>query len=582
MTKFFSFFRPYRWPMSVAIFFMLLELAVELLQPVLMAKIIDEGILKNDLNTVYILGAVMLGISLIAFAGGMFSSFVASHVSQSVGFDIRKSLIHKIQAFSFTNLDKFPASSLITRMTADVQVLQSTVFMGLRIMLRAPLLVIGGTIMAVSVNFKLAFILLIAIPIVIFFLFWVMQKAGRMFKSVQGRLDKVNCVMRENLTGMRLIKAFLRKDHEIGRFKNASEDLQNITASSLRLIETSMPILLLIMNIGLVIILWSGSIQIDTNSIKVGEVVAIVNYATRITASFSMFSWLIMSLSRARASAQRIEEVLGTEIDLLETNEVDPNASIVRGKIEFKGVSFQYPLTDEPVLSDISFTALPGETVAIMGATGSGKSSLFQLIPRLYDTDRGEVLIDGNNVRHIKLDALRKQIGVVPQAALLFSGSVADNVAWGKEEATEEEIIEAAKSAQIHETIMDLPKQYKTALGQKGVNLSGGQKQRLSIARALVRKPKILLLDDSTSALDLKTEAKLLEALKRYSCTTLIITQKVSTAIEADTILLMDEGRLIASGKHEELLAENSLYQKIYQSQFGREALKIAAHNTSY
>lgn len=573
MKKLLSFLKPYKLLISVAIFLMLLELAVELIQPILMAKIIDEGILQKDLQAVYLWGGVLVGVSILAFIGGIVNSFASSYVSQSFGFDVRKSLFDKVQSFSYTNLDQLPTSSLITRLTNDVTVLQNTVFMGLRIMMRAPLLVIGGTAMALIVNFKLAFILLISAPILFFFLFWIMERAGKLFKAVQERLDNVNGVMRENLTGMRLIRVFLRKDFEIARFRVANEQLKSKTAASLRLIETTMPILLLVMNSSILIILWFGSKQIAAGDIKVGEVVAIVNYATRITASFSVFSWLIMALSRARASSGRINEVFDTEIDLLDSGNVDASCGAHPGKLEFRNVSFQYPAAKMPVLRNISFFAEPGKTVAILGATGSGKTSLFQMIPRLYDPDRGEVLFDGRDIKELKLESLRKQIGVVPQEAHLFTGSVRENIAWGKENASQEEIIRAAVSAQIHDTITNLPKQYDTILGQKGVNLSGGQKQRLSIARALVRKPRILLLDDSTSALDLKTEAKLLHALKEYTCTTLIITQKISTAKEADLILLLEDGVLLAKGTHEQLLGNDALYRKICQSQFREEAL---------
>lgn len=562
--------------MGVAWFFMLTELVVELWHPMIMAKIIDEGVLKKDLSVVLTWGGVMVGMSLIAFTAGLLNSFYAAHTGQSFGYDVRRRLFEKIQAFSFSNFNRFPTSSLITRMTNDVTQIQNTVFMSLRIMLRAPLLVIGGAVMALLVNVKLAIIFLIAIPLLVFFLLWVMRRAGSLFRSVQMKLDAVNGVMRENLTGMRLIKAFLRWQHEVKRFTKANENLKNRTTSALRLIEATMPVLLLVMNLGVMGILWFGSIEVNSGGADVGEVVAIINYATKITTAIGMFSFIIMAFSRARASGQRIAEVFDTEIDLHDTKEMDVTLGLPFGKIEFDSVSFHYPGTDNPVLQDISFTAQPGESIAILGATGSGKTSLFQLIPRLYDADSGSVLIDDRRVQSIKLETLRKHMGFVPQEALLFTGSVRENIAWGKEDATMDEIIEAAKDAQIHETIMKLPKQYDTRIGQKGVNLSGGQKQRLSIARALVRKPKILLLDDSTSALDLKTEAKLLSALRKYSCTTLIITQKISTAIEADKILLLEDGRLLVEGSHETLLMHSPLYQQIYQSQFGEESLRNA------
>ncbi|MET3698586.1 ATP-binding cassette subfamily B protein [Bacillus oleivorans] len=576
MLKVLSLLKPYRIPMGVAWFFMLTELAVELIAPLLMAKIIDDGILQEDLSVVLIWGGVMVGMSLIAFTSGILNSFYAAHVGQSFGYDVRKKLYEKVQSFSFSNFNRFPTSSLITRMTNDVTQIQNTIFMSLRIMMRAPLLVIGGAVMALVVNLKLAIIFLIAIPLIIGFLLWIMKKAGILFRMVQERLDSVNNVMRENLMAMRLIKAFLRWNHEVKRFTKSNKNLMDRTVTSLRLIESTQPVLLLIMNLGVIGILWFGNIEVTTGGAEVGEVVAIINYATKITTAISMFSFIIMAISRAKASSQRIAEVFETEVDLEDTEQMDASYKLQYGKVEFNAVSFQYPGTETEVLRNLSFTVHPGESIAIMGATGSGKTSLFQLIPRLYDANGGTILIDNQNIKSIKLNALRKEIGYVPQEALLFTGSVKDNIAWGKEDATMAEIIEAAKHAQIHETILKLPKQYDTRIGQKGVNLSGGQKQRLSIARALVRKPKILLLDDSTSALDLKTEAKLLKALRQYSCTTFIITQKISTAMEADKILLLEDGELLIEGSHQILLKQSPLYQQIYQSQFGEESLKNA------
>jgi ATP-binding cassette, subfamily B, multidrug efflux pump len=565
----FSFVKPYRIPIAVALSLMLVELAVELVQPLLMAKIIDEGIVARDLDTVIQLGGIMLGISFLAFASGITNSFIAAHAGQSFGYDLREKLFAKVQDFSFTNFSNFPSSSLITRITNDVTQLQNTFFMSLRIAMRAPLLVIGGIIMAMLVNVKLSLAFVIIIPPLLIFLIWIMTKAAGLFKSVQKRLDKVNGVMRENLVGMRLIKAFARGGYEGTRFENANNNLQDKTVFALRVTEVTIPVLLLFMNLSVIAVLWFGKIEVQTGSVSVGEVVAIVNYAARITNAFSMFSWIIMVLSRARASAERVTDVLNEQIDLEDTIESSKEYGITKGKIEFDKVSFQFPNTNIPILQNLSFSIAAGETVAVLGATGAGKTSMFQLIPRLYDVTSGEIRIDGRKIRDFKLKSLREGIGYVPQEAMLFTGSLKENLAWGKKNATDEEMVKAASDAQIHDTIEKLPDRYDTLLGQKGVNLSGGQKQRLSIARALIKNPRILLLDDSTSALDLKTEAKLLNSLSQYKCTTVIITQKISTAKEADKILLLEDGSLIGSGDHEYLLKHSSLYQAIYESQFG-------------
>nr|WP_207789214.1 ABC transporter ATP-binding protein [Neobacillus terrae] len=557
--------------MVIALCLMLVELVVELWQPYLMAKIIDEGVMKKDLHEVALLGGFMLAISLFSFLSGLINSFYASHASQSFGFDLRKAMFEKIQSFSFSNFSRFSTSSLVTRMTNDVTQVQNTVFMSLRIMMRAPLLIIGGLIMAISVDVKLGLVLAGGIPFLVVFLIWARTKARIYFQSTQEKLDNVNNVIRENLIGMRLIKAYIRGNYEVKRFQKANKELRDKTASALRLIEFSTPVLMMVMNLAILLVLWFGGFEVSSGGAKVGEVVAIVNYGTRITGALSVVSMILMVFARFRASGQRIADVLETEIDLLDHADVDASFLIKNGKVEFKEVSFHYPDSPYPVLNNVSFSAKGGAVIAILGATGSGKSSLFQLVPRLYDVNSGAVFIDDKDIRSIKLDTLRGAIGYVPQEALLFTGTIAENISWGKENASEEEIIEAAKNAQIHETIKSFPQGYQSRIGQKGVNLSGGQKQRISIARALIRKPKILMLDDSTSALDLKTEGRLLHALKGYSCTTLLITQKISTAMAADNILLLEDGEIKEQGTHEELLKGSQLYRKIFETQFEEE-----------
>ncbi|MDG5473255.1 ABC transporter ATP-binding protein [Jeotgalibacillus sp. ET6] len=575
MKRIFPFLTPYRIAIVIALSLMLMELAVELIQPLLIARIIDDGILEQDVSVIILWGGVLIGCSFLAFAAGVTNSFYSSHVSQSFGFDVREALYDKVQSFSFTNFSKTPTSSLITRLTNDVTMLQNTVFMSLRIMMRAPLLVIGSVIMALLVNWRLALVLVVAVPVLVVFLLFIMRRAGGLFKLVQERVDHVNNVMQENLAGIRLIKAFLRAQHEMKRFRQSSEVLMENTVKALRLVEVTMPIILLVMNAGIIVILWYGSVEVSTNRASVGDVVAVVNYATRMTGALSIVTMIIMVFSRAKASGSRIGEVLETEVDLLDKESSEEHA-MKEGDIEFENVTFMYPETSEKVLRDLSFRIEGGKRVSIVGATGSGKSTLFQLIPRLYDLTGGKILIDNRDLTSYRLENLRQQIGFVPQEAMLFTGTVRENIAWGDQEASFEAIQEAAKRAQIHDTIINLPKQYDTQLGQKGVNLSGGQKQRLSIARALVRKPAILLMDDSTSALDMKTEADLLESLNDLSCTTIMITQKISTTMASDHILLLDEGELLAQGTHEDLLKRSPLYLKIVESQIGKEALTLA------
>lgn len=570
-----SFLKPYKISASIALCLMLIELAIELLLPLFLGIMINEGVINQNLEEIIMWGSIMVGFALLSFLIGVLNSYYSTHVSFSYGYDLRQKLFEKIQAFSFKNLNQYPTSALVTRFTNDIRQVQNTVFMALRIMAKAPLTVIGGVVMAFVVNVKLALIFCISVPLLLFFLVFVFRLAGRMFRRVQGNVDVVNRVMQENLAGMRLIKAFLRRDYEENRFDQANRDLANSTRSTFRFVEASTPVLFFVMNLSLVAIIWFGNIQITNGNTNVGEVVTIINYALRVSMMISMFSFIILALSRTKASGDRIGEVLMVDIDMVDTAVTTKNNVIQYGKVEFQNVSFQYPNSKHKVLRNISFTLQPGEKLAIIGSTGSGKTSLFQLIPRLYDVTSGDISIDDTSIHSYTFQQLRGSIGYVPQTPLLFSGTIFDNIAWGKEDATKEDVIQAAKDAQIHDTIMELPAQYDTKVGQKGVNLSGGQKQRISIARALVRKPKILMLDDSTSALDLATEASLLNALQNYQCTIFIITQKIATAANSEQILLLDDGEMLAMGTHEELLQTTELYQKIVESQFGKEHVDV-------
>lgn len=564
-----SLLKKYRVAAIAALLMMLIELSVELIQPYLIVKIIDQGIVQQDMSVVWLWGGVLVASAIAAFFAGIASSFFSAHVSQGFGFDLRDKLYNKVQSFSYAVFSRFATSSLITRLTGDITQLQDMIFMSLRVMARMPLLVIGSIVMALVVNWKLGLLLTVTIPPLFFFVLVMVRKAALLFREVQRRLDTVNGVIQENLTGIRLIRVFVRMAHEIGRFARYSGELMKSTVSALRLTETTMPFILLMMNAGIIAVLWFGRIDISTGEASVGEVVAVINYALRTIGAMSMLSWIVVSISRASASAQRVNEVLLTSEDGHEHSDGAAKKVQIQGSVEFEQVGFHYPSSSIAVLQNITFKAAAGERIAIMGATGSGKSTLVQMIVRLLEQTEGTVRVDGIDTRSLDLPTLRGAIGYVPQEMMLFTGTVRENIAWGREDATLEEIQEAARKAQIHDTIMSLPQGYDTMIGQRGVNLSGGQKQRISIARALVRHPQILILDDSTSALDVRTEAALLEELKTMSCTTFLITQKISSTVSADLILLLDDGRLVGQGKHEDLMNSSKLYKIIYESQYG-------------
>lgn len=580
MAVLISFMRKYRIAAITAFCLMLIELAVELVQPVIISKIIDEGIAGHNLPFVWLWGGVLVGSALLAFTAGISSSFFASHTSQGFGFDLRDELYRRVQSITYSRFQAFQTSSLITRLTGDITQLQDMVFMSLRFASRVPLIVIGSIVFALFVHFKLGMLLAVTGPVLFVFVVWMMKKSAAKFKGVQQQLDRVNNVIQENLTGMRLIRIFVRTAHESSRFAESSRQLAGRTVSALRLTETTMPFALLLMNSVVMAVLWFGRAEIAAGSTSIGEVVAVLNYALRTIGAISALSWIMASISRAAASGQRVREVLAAEDNEDNEDNEDPTTTSIatiplKGNVEFEWVSFQYPGGGVKVLEDVSFSISAGQRVAILGATGSGKSSLVQMIPGLYEPNGGVIRIDGTDIREWDSEALLGGIGYVPQEVTLFSGTVRDNIAWGMPNADLEQIQEAARQAQIHDTIMDLPQGYDSILGQRGINLSGGQKQRLSIARALIRRPAILIMDDSTSALDVRTEGHLLGEISKLSCTTLLVTQKISSAVSADMILLLDEGRVIASGNHEKLLTGSPLYRRIYESQYGEGSLHV-------
>lgn len=544
----------------------MMELSVELVQPFLLQKLIDDGIAAGNNELVVELGLGMVAIAIIGFGAGIINIFFADHLGQSVGKELRDQMYEKVQQAELQDIQRFGTSTLLTRLTNDVNQIQLTLVMFFRFMIRAPFLIIGGTVMAFVVNARIALILLIVIPILLVFLRFIMKRSIRYFGTVQRSVDKVNHVMRENLVGLRLIRIFVREQHEQKRFEQTSNELRQNMLKAFRYTELSVPLLTLVMNIAVLAILYFGGMQQQTN---VGDIVAIVNYATRITGALSVVGMLITFYARAKASSTRIADVL--ELDT-PADDGETTSETFNGKIDLDQVTYRYPNGKVPVIEEFTMEIESGERVAILGETGSGKSTLLHLMIGLYEPDKGQVLADDMPLSSLDSKSFRRQVGFVSQDVQLFSGTIRENIAWGVPNASDEAIIRAAKDAQIYDTISKLPDKLDTKLGQNGINLSGGQKQRLTIARALLLGPSLLLLDDSTSALDLQTERKLLEALKRYECTTVLVTQKLSTAMQCDRILIIEEGKRTAYGTADELLEQSELFRAIQASQAQREA----------
>ena len=565
MRTVFSYALKYKWLIILGLLLMFVELAVELIQPLFIQGVIDDGIAENNLNTVWFYLGLMLFASIISTIAGIFNTYLSSFATNAFGNDLRNAIFRRVQRFSLETLSKFNGSTLITRLTQDVLISEMLLFMGMRILLRAPLLVIGSLVMSFVVNVKLGFYLTLLTPILLVFLYIVAKMGATIFSRIQRRLDKINRFFQENLSGMLLIKVNNRAEYESNRFSGIAGKLRDDMIFGLRLMESILPVLLLIMNGSLLLVLYVSSDLLQTSSVQVGEVVAVINYALRMQGGFSMFSFLIISATRAKASADRISEVLHADITEAETaKKIDNNEG---ASVEFKNVTFKYVNSVSNILEDISFKVDKNETLVIMGATGSGKSSLVNLIPRLYDPQHGEVYVDGKNVKDWNVNQLRELIGYVPQSAVLFTGTIFENMLWGDEFATEADVYDATKKAQVHDNIIRFDYQYSTQVGQRGVQLSGGQKQRLSIARALLKRPSVLILDDSTSALDRTTESSLWEKMSDLNVTRIIITQKISTAQTADKILLLEKGKVSAIGTHDSLLKESELYQSIVESQ---------------
>ncbi|WP_172194337.1 ABC transporter ATP-binding protein [Saccharibacillus qingshengii] len=564
-----TYLKPYWLPALLAPLFMVLEVCMDLMQPLLLQRIVDDGIAAGDAGEIRRTGLLMLTVAIVGVIGGVGCTIYSSIASQHFGRDLRESLFVKVQSLSFRNLDRLPSDTLITRITNDVTQLQTFVQMLLRMFVRSPMLIVGSLIMALSINLKLTVILAIAVPVLFVFLFFLVRFSLPLFATVQKRLDRVNGRLQENLNGIRVVKAFVRSDYEEERFGAVNRDYTAILTRSMRIMALNMPVMTLILNVSIVAVLWYGGALNRSGDLAVGELVAYINYVTQMLSSMLAIGMILTFISRAKASADRVNEVFDERADI----ENPPAASVlpaVGGRLDFENVSFGYGThTDELALRDITFTVLPGQTLGILGATGSGKTSLVSLIPRLYDPEAGTIRIDGLPVSHIDLSSLRGKIGFVPQEANLFSGTIADNIRFGRPGASDDEVRRAAAAAQAHAFIERMPEGYASRIGQKGINLSGGQKQRIAIARALLMRPEVLIFDDSTSAVDLATEAKIRGTLQRdFSGTTqLIIAQRVSAVQGADLIMVMDRGRAAAVGTHEELTANSEIYREICRSQ---------------
>lgn len=513
------------------------------------------------------IGLLMLIMSIVGFCGGLMTMKTSSVASQKFSYRLRKAMYDKISSFSFKNIDTFSTSSLTTRLTNDVTMLQNTLMMGLRILVRAPALLIVSAVFAFSINAKLSMILLVLFPVMIVIIAVILKFGFPMFQKMQKKIDNINRVVQENLIGIRVVKAYVREDREKDKFHEASDDLAKQGSKASGLIITVMPIMMLLMNFVIIYIYYKGSIDASNKLMDVGQISVLANYIVQVLMNIMMVSMLMLQLTRAKACGDRVVEVLDTEIDIVNPeNPFKPTEP--KGEVEFKNVSFGYN-DGMDILTDVSFKAKAGSVVGIIGSTGCGKSSLVNLIPRLYDVSGGEILVDGVNVKDYDIEALRELIGVVLQKNVLFTGTIKENIKWGKQDATDEEIISACKAAQAHDFIMSQPDGYDTELSQGGLNLSGGQKQRLCIARAIIKQPKILILDDSTSAVDTATEAKIRECFYKElkDTTVLIIAQRISSVAQADEIIVLDDGKIDSVGNHEELMQTSEIYQEIYKTQ---------------
>ncbi len=585
LLRMLAYVAPYRRDAVLALVLLLGVVASDLGIPRLTQRVIDQGISQSNLRVVIVTSALMLVAAVLGAVFAIGNTILSVRVGQHYGADIRSALVRKVQTFSFGNLDHLQTGQLLVRATSDVTQVQMIVMMGLRIMTRAPLWLLGSVVMLAINSPQLVPLMLVLMVCVLTLIVVFVGRARPFFLVVQQKLDKLNQVMEENLAGMRVVKAFVRTDHENQRFSAANVDLMNQSIRVTQLMALMFPSVTLIINIGIIGVIWIGGVRVVTGGFSVGEIVASFNYLTSSLFPLVMLSGMLGPLSAADASSGRILEILDSDPDVQEHATAVPPA-VFAGRVVFDDVCFQYngEGCTEPVLNHVSLVAEPGETVALLGATGSGKSTLIHLIPRFYDVTAGRITLDGIDIRDLPIDSLRSQVGIAMQEAVLFSGTIRDNIRYGRPTASDAAVVEAAQAAQAHDFIMTLPAGYDTILGQRGVNLSGGQKQRLSIARALLVRPRVLVLDDSTSAVDFETEAKIEAALAEVlmdeyarSTTVFVVAQRISTVLNADKIVVLERGKIAAIGSHEELMRRSEIYREIYASQLGGTPTSLVA-----
>ena len=570
LKRWLNYAKPYTRYFIIGPLCMIVEVIGEIVLPRIYASLIDTGVKTENVTYIVIACAIMVLTAILMMTGGIGGAYFASKASVNFAADVRRDVYAKIQQFSFANIDRFSTGSLVTRLTNDVTQVMNMINMMMRMCLRSPGMLIGALIASISLSPDLAKVLAVTIPLLVIIQFIVIRIGYPRFQNMQKKIDVLNNRIQEDLTNERVIKSFVREDYENGRFRDTNTDLKNTTLSALNVMVTMMPAMMLMMNLTSLAVIWFGGKMVINTQMSVGDLSSFITYITQILMSLMMLTMIFMNSSRALASAKRISEVLDEKIDLSDEAAACPDLDVKAGKVEFRNVSFRYYKTSPgKVLDNINLTINPGETVGVVGSTGCGKTTLVSMIPRLYDVDDGEVLVDGVNVRDYNLNHLRTGVGMVLQKNVLFSGTIAENLRWGDDHATDEQLVSASESAQADGFIRSFADGYDHVLDQGGSNVSGGQKQRLCIARALLKKPKILILDDSTSAVDTATEARIREAFATSlkDSTKIIIAQRISSVIDADKIVVLDDGRITGIGTHEELLHNNREYQEIYYSQ---------------